>query len=235
MLNDVQLEMIKENNNNEDLLYLSILGQDYVFKMISPYEYRHVMMLADNQEDLEDMICQLCIVYPEDFSIDNALASVPKLVFKEILRCSGISDMNYIMDKMLEKKSENNYFFIQCQNIVKAAFPEYSYDDIKQWTWNKLIEYAVRAEAVINMRNSGNLELQDTRENIENTEEKNSATEDYKNVGHILRMQGIDPILQYGKSLVTKNDIMDYPLLGGLYWNEDGVLNEIRKQINKHK
>lgn len=234
MLSYVELYVIKELNNNEDIIYLNILDRDFVFRAIGNSEYDNILRLVDNEKDLEDAICQSTILYPDSKDIafgKYELAGVSGIASKEILKASGITDIERIKSRFKKRQEEMKNFYNQCVNLVKAAFPELAFEEIESFSWGKLVDYTVRAESIMAIRGSEYriqfIEPEEGEEIVEEKEEiKIPSTYEYVS-------NGIDPMLYHAGELLNNlsKNILEKPFIGGLYWRSEGVIDGISKQL----
>jgi C1A family cysteine protease len=61
------LLVYKENNEGHKVLYINILNREFVFRTLGKKEYKNILNVTSNEFDLEDMVCQVGLLYPEDF------------------------------------------------------------------------------------------------------------------------------------------------------------------------
>ena len=239
MLTNLELAVIKEYAKGEDIIYLNIQNREFVFRTLGVGEYLNIKKCVSTEKDFEDAVCQATLLYPEDQNIVFGLyplAGVSSIACDEIIKHSGLDGMDNIRERIIQRKEEMNIFHNQCMNLVKAAFPELSYEEIEQYSWCKLVDIAVRAESVMAIRgstyrladmsevNNEDIETTESQEEVEEIKEK--TTRDYLE-------EGIEPMLYYSEELLSENgkEILDNPFIGGMRWNEEVVINEISKQF----
>ena len=127
---------------------------------------------------------------------------------------------------------EYNNLEIQCMDLIKAFIPEYTYEEMEEWTWEKLMYMTVRAEKVAALKGF-DWHIQDQSEEYIN--EMNKISSDNKDFIEELQKNGIDPMYYFAEELqlTFKHKILDFPLIGGTHWNDEVILNVIREQIRK--
>lgn len=231
MLSMIQLMIIKESLDGHDIIYLNMCGNEYVFRTLGVKEYGDILKCVSIDKDIEDAICQNTVVYPENYDFSECpYAGVVPIAADAIKNASGINNMDMIMDRMNEQKEEMNTFYNQCINLIKATFREYSYDEISEWPWVKLIDYAVRAEAILNIQGIP-VRLVDSRF----AEEEEEVEEPTRNeIAKELREYGVDPMKYFINDYINiDTNIVDYPLIGGLHWDREEVMGAIREQMVK--
>ena len=244
MLSDIELRVIKEKNNEEKLIYINFKELDFVFKVISISEYTNITSVLANEKDIEDAVCQCCLIYPDTDEYNISLcpyAGVIETAYNIIIEESGINNPNKIMDMFDVYRKQMESFDMQCKNMIKAAFyNEFSYEEMDSWSWYKLLNYAIRAETILSYRRSEELKLVDTRKdedgNIIPIENVEPTEEEYKEYLKELRENGIDPMLYFhNDENKNGNPIVDVPFLGGVHWQRSDVIDAIREQMERSK
>lgn len=231
MLDIYELMMMKETNDGHKLLYITICNKEFVFRTLSKSEYKKILSVAEEEHQLEDMICQVGLVYPEEYDFSIApLAGVSKTVSPMILELSGFTDVNVVIQSFDEYRHKmNTSFEQQCQALVKSAFPEVTFEEMDDWTWDKLLSVGAKAEYILNLKGY-DIELASRAED-ENIEQAPAKTD--KETGAELRANGIDPMIYFGNEFTKKGNYVDFPLIGGVHWQNPEVLNEIRRQMER--
>lgn len=227
MLGIEELLLIKESNNEGKIIYFSFYNHDFVFRLISPKEYAKIKMLTITEEEFEDAVCQITLLYPNpeeyDFSI-CPLGGVTKTMSKYIVEKSMIFDDVQAIAYYEVQKRNLNVFAEQCSLYVKAAFPEYPLDEIYNWDYEKLLSMTAKAEVVLKLKGS-NMVLTYNEEEIGKEKPKPTAEE--------LRKNGIDPMFYYANEFPAPNNHIDYPVILGTNWNRGDLIDKYKKQIRK--
>ena len=143
----------------------------------------------------------------------------------------GLENIQDVLDEYKQYKEYTN-LEIQCMDLIKAFMPEYSYEEMEEWTWGKLMYMTVRAERIATLKGF-DWHIEDQSEAY--MQEVNKITMDNKDFIKSLQENGIDPMYYFSEELkdTFKRDILDFPLIGGIHWNDEVVLSVIREQIRK--
>lgn len=231
MLKD-EAALIKQKYYGHKIIYARFSYDEFLFRTLTREEYRYVKGQAVDDYDLHDLICTLACVYPEGYDFAFAhLAGLPDVIGREIERLSGFTDVHEILDSYYEIKKLNS-LEEQCMNIIKAFIPEYTYEQMQQWTWHHLMEITARAEKVAKLRGF-DWELNDKTDEMEKEYDKmNSDNEQFI---MDLYEHGVDPMIHFRDELDLKKDIIEIPLIVGSGFNNEEVLNATREQIKKKK
>lgn len=107
---------------------------------------------AVNNCDKEEIICEQCVLYPENYDFANCdEAGLPTKLAKSILEKSMLKSsdqltgaIHYYRDKLRDELDEQ----ITC--IIHEAFPEYTIKEIGNWDVVKTADYYTRAEYILN-------------------------------------------------------------------------------------
>lgn len=233
MLTYTDLKLLKESVDGEKIFYINICNKEFVFKALSYKTIDDIKEIFPYEADFEDGICQVALVYPKKYDFSQCgCAGIPKIAAKFIKKISYYDNVSTVMDDIANERQKMNAFDEQCINLIKAAFPEYKITDIKDWSWNKIIEYVVRAEQIMRFKGI-NIEIKKNEDEHIETEDDKSKEISKQTVGNILWNNGIDPILYFSDKYINKDrDIMEYPFIGGLYWDRDDIIDAINSQIN---
>lgn len=234
MLNIYDITFLKEQYSEYKLLYFEFKGNEFVFRNLKKDEFIKSQNIALDNLEYEDLICQLALVYPSDYIFsESRCAGISTQAHEHILKISGYSSDYAAFDLLDHYRNEiNNNFEYQCESIIKCAFPEYSIEDIKAFTFDKLIEITARAEFILNLKGY-NIKIVNKEEEIKELAEKENLSEFSKTL--MLYMQGVDPMYLYSDQLEFKKDVITYPLIGSYYWNMEELSSGIRKQIKESK
>lgn len=119
----------------------------FIYRALGRQEYREI--LDDDRFDQyrkEELICDQCLLYPEDYDWDNCPAGVPTALKKNILEKSYLDDLerrhslhNFYRSEMYDLDNQ-----ITC--IINEAFPQFDIESIEQWDVEKTTKYLSRAE-----------------------------------------------------------------------------------------
>lgn len=229
-----ELLYYKELYKGHKIIYVLFNNKEFIFKSLSRQDYQDIVLVSDNEQDLEDAVCQCALIYPEDFIFPKSpLAGLSEVCAKRIIEESDFLDIKRVLNKYNLAKEKVMQFDEQCMAVVKSSFPEYTYDEIMNWTWEKLIQMTARSEKILQIKGV-NIQLVNQLEDIEN--DKNDDTEgnfDKTEFVKKLRENGVDPMKYFKDEIFIDKPYIEYPIIGGNRWKDEGVLNAIRKQMEK--
>ena len=226
------LNYYKDLYSGYKIIYVRFLDTDFIFRTLTRKEYKYILKSCSSKMDIEDAICNTCCIYPEDYDFDTCgFAGLNEYVANIIQDISGFNDIQTILNEYKQIKEYNN-LEIQCMDLIKAFIPEYTYEEMEEWTWEKLMYMTVRAEKVATLKGF-DWHIQDKSEEYIN--EMNKISSDNKDFIKELQKNGIDPMYYFAEELqlTFKHKILDFPLIGGTHWNDEVILNVIREQIRK--
>lgn len=232
-MNHYELLYIKEMYPYHQIMYVNFRGHEFVFRSLGRHEYQTLLKLGEDELTFEDAVCQTALVYPEDYIFETSPhAGISRKICPMIMEASGLLSLDDIFDVYEQQKVKNETFDSECMNIIKAAMPEYTYEEMETWTWEKLMRHVVRAERVLYLRGIDNIVLQRNDQAV--SEEAESISIENPEVVYDLLERGIDPMFYFKDEVQPKKkDIIDQPFLGGRHWHDEGVLHAIRQQMGR--
>ncbi|MGX9755911.1 hypothetical protein ACWYRQ_06525 [Clostridioides difficile] len=144
---------IKEKTGYKKLIHIKFSTHEYIFKLINLNIYLKASIISDTYEEFNDFICQSALIYPEKFIFSKSpIAGLADEISKRIIYESHILDESSIIECFEESRSKLNTFLEQSKLFVKAAFPEISLKEIRDWDYEKLMEMTAKSEYILKLR-----------------------------------------------------------------------------------
>lgn len=228
------LNYYKDLYSGHKIIYVRFLDTDFIFRTLTRKEYKYILKSCADKMEIEDAICNTCCVYPEEYEFETCgFAGLNEYVADIIETLSGLKDVQDVLDTYRQLKEISN-LEIQCMDLIKAFIPEYTYEEMEEWTWEKLMFMTVRAEKIAELKGF-DWHLQDQTE--EYMSELSKVNSDNQEFIQELQNNGVDPMYYFSNELEHsfKREILDFPLIGGTHWNDEVILDVIRKQIKAKK
>lgn len=222
----------KDLYSGHKILYVRFLDNDFIFRSLTRKEYKYLLQSGLSQMDMEDSICNTACLYPEDYDFTVCgFAGLNEYVANIIKDISDFSDIRSILNEYHKYKEIDN-LETQCMDLIKAFIPEYTYEEMEEWTWEKLMQITVRAEKVAALRGFEWSLKDESEQYIEEIQNINSENKEFLKE---LETNGIDPMFYFEDEIkhTFKKEVLDFPLIGGSHWNDEVVLSVIREQIRK--
>lgn len=222
----------KDLYSGHKILYVRFLDNDFIFRSLTRKEYKYLLQSGLSQMDIEDSICNTACLYPEDYDFTVCgFAGLNEYVANIIKDISDFSDIRSILNEYYKYKEMDN-LEIQCMDLIKAFIPEYTYEEMEEWTWEKLMQVTVRAEKVAALRGFEWSLKDESEQYIEEMQNINSENKEFLKE---LETNGIDPMFYFEDEIkhTFKKEVLDFPLIGGSHWNDEVILSVIREQIRK--
>ena len=222
----------KDLYSGHKILYVRFLDNDFIFRSLTRKEYKYLLQSGLSQMDMEDSICNTACLYPEDYDFTTCgFAGLNEYVANIIKDISDFNDIRSILNKYHKYKEIDN-LETQCMDLIKAFIPEYTYEEMEEWTWEKLMQITVRAEKVAALRGFEWSLKDESEQYIEEMQNINSENKEFLKE---LETNGIDPMFYFEDEIkhTFKKEVLDFPLIGGSHWNDEVVLSVIREQIRK--
>lgn len=226
------LNYYKDLYSGHKIIYVRFLDTDFIFRTLTRKEYRYILKSCSSLMDVEDAVCNTTCLHPEEYDFATCgFAGLNEYVANILIEASGFKDIQDVLDEY-NKAKETVTLEIQCMDLIKAFIPEYTYEEMEDWTWEKLMFMTARAEKIAELKGF-DWHLQDQSEEYIN--EVNRINSDNKEFIKELQDDGIDPMYYFSEELESnfKREILDFPLIGGVHWDDEVVLDVIRKQIRE--
>ena len=152
MMSEDTIIYLKEKYYGHKIIYVRFSNEEFVFRTLNKKEYKYIKSISGTEQDLHDNICNISCVYPEEYDFGMTyLAGLPDFVAKIIEDESGFTNIDKIMNAYYEAKN-NVTLEEQCMDMIKAFIPEYTYEEMSDWTWQRLMEVTARAERVAKLK-----------------------------------------------------------------------------------
>ena len=132
-----------------------VCDYDFIFRALGRKEWREIL---DNDQfsdfAKEEIICETCTLYPENFDFSSCEAGVPTELMKLIVKYSYLDSgaarrtiLNHYRNEMFDLDNQ-----ITC--VIAEAFPNFSLEEIEEWDVESAMKYFSRAEWMLhNLRN----------------------------------------------------------------------------------
>lgn len=226
------LNYYKDLYSGHKIIYVRFSDTDFIFRTLTRKEFKYIVNSSTSDIEIEDKICNTTCLYPEEYDFETCgFAGLNAYVSDLIQDLSGVKNIQTVLQEYRQIKDNTN-LEIQCMDLIKAFIPEYTYEEMQEWTWQKLIYMTARAERVAELKGF-DWHIQDqTEEYMEEISKMNSDNKDFVKQ---LQESGVDPMYYFAEELkeTFTHDIIDFPMIGGIHWDNEVILNAIRQQIRK--
>ena len=229
MLDNKTITYLQEKYDGHKIIYVRCFNnEEFLFRTLNKKEYKYIKSQASDIYELNDLICIVSCVYPNDYDFEHCyIPGVIDKVAPLIEEESGFTEINNILKYYYQEK-ENTILEQQCMDMIKAFIPEYTYEEMQEWTWQKLMTVTARAEKIAKLKGFDYSLNDRTKEMEEEYEKMNSNNKEF--VDNLYK-NGIDPMVHYKDELKFTKDIIDYPFIIGSNFNNEEVLNAVKEQI----
>lgn len=149
-----EIREIRKDHEKEKLFMMTVkIGhdlQDFVFRTAPRHMVFELVqeMKQDEESELQEIICEYAVLYPEDYDFENGVAGASTLIATQIIHLSGmISGQG---DQLLHDfRYEMGLMSYQIDCVIHEAFPEYPLEEIARWDMEKAMYYYSRAEWIL--------------------------------------------------------------------------------------
>lgn len=233
MINEHTIQYYKEQYNGHKIIYVRFLNNDFLFRTLTVKEYEMLSKMYSNEFKLETAICNLSCLYPESYEFSECEFGVfPSVISGYIKKASAFDEPEDIFIEYDNSKSNYN-LYQQCMDLIKAFIKDYTYEEMEEWTWQKLMEMTVRAENIAKLQGfdyhlerAENMEEISRKPSIKNEDDVNKLLENR-----------INPLIffkdEIQKELDKNKEIISEPFIIGPRWNNKEILDGFRNKKNK--
>jgi hypothetical protein len=229
----MEYQIMKYKREFGSVYQVTINDQDFIFRPLRRIEYHE---LIDNNKggdsELEEKLCQIAVIEPFNYSFSHSgRAGVAKTLSGHILLASGVADSRQLDIMLEDHRLQMRSFEDQAETFISQAFHNISFDEMKQWTMDKLIQHVARAEWAL--QNVWQMPITFKSEEPPQTTEA-LPEQSMKEIGDLMREDGLDPMIELDHLIRVKPPYVDFPMIGGtnLLSNEE-ALDNVRQQIQK--
>lgn len=152
-------------------------NQLFIYRPLGRSEFK--MLIENDQLDdfqKEEILCQACVLWPEQFDFENCEAGIPTVLTKAILKNSFLDSIESRKAILLHFRQEMFDLDNQITCIINEAFPQFDIEEIEVWDIAKTAKYLSRAEwKLTNLRG---MQMQfDPTDMMQGSQEENTQTE----------------------------------------------------------
>lgn len=140
-----KIEEFKEKYHT--VYWTHIHGQIYVYIPLGRRDHKEIVQdEALDDVSKEDEVVRRCLLYPEDFDIDNSTAGIVSKLLSTIIDNSHLKSIEIRTQVMDYYRSEMFDLQEQITCIINEAFPQYDIEEIENWGIDRTAKYLSRAE-----------------------------------------------------------------------------------------
>ncbi|MED1125336.1 hypothetical protein [Bacillus atrophaeus] len=124
-----------------------IENQIFFYRSLGRSEYKKI--LSDDRFDnmaKEELICQVCTLFPEEYDFEECDAGVPTVLAQAILKNSFLDTIDSRRNVLDFYRQEMFDLDNQITCIINEAFPQFDIEEIESWGIEKTTKYLSRAE-----------------------------------------------------------------------------------------
>ena len=138
--------------DHENIFLSEIMNYRFIFRPLTKYEFEEIMYINDfTEEEINEQICNLCVLYPEDFNFSNPpYAGIPETLKNNIVKKSGFLNDKFVKAYVEQYMSMNEKDKTrQIENVIMFAFPDLRLSEINDWDMYKILDHYTRAKWII--------------------------------------------------------------------------------------
>lgn len=236
-MTDGDLEQLIINLKKEyySIFATSVGHSFFIWKPLTRTEYDIIIRSSAGDNSLkEEMVCQFAVLHPKiNFSLYKA--GIPGVLAPQIIEESGFGSVYKTYSHLANSRNAVlSSFTSQAEIVIASAFPQYSFENMKTWNIEQLLDMVARAEWKLNVIDHKEFifDMVPESDGSEDGEEK-TFKEEMKELEQQIIAEGGDPILQLGHiyNLKNKKDYIEYPFIMGNSWDNEVIINAVQRQL----
>lgn len=146
------MSLINDLQDEYGTIYWNTLDdQVFIYRPLGRLEYKQLLNSEVSDIEKEDVICQACLLYPENFDFNDCLAGIPTELSRLILKNSFLDSLESKQLIVNYHRAEMQQFDNQITCIISEAFPNLDIEEIESWDMAKTAKYLSRAEWKLNI------------------------------------------------------------------------------------
>lgn len=132
-------------------VFIANVGEQvFIYRSLGRSEYKEIIQNeALDDFTREDVICDVCTLFPENYDFSKCAAGIPGKLTKEILRNSLLDKLSARRDVLLYYRQEMYSMDEQISCLIHEAFPRFDIEEIESWDVEKTTKYLSRAEWIL--------------------------------------------------------------------------------------
>ena len=143
-LTELFINLSEEHRN----VFITTIGQQlFIYRSLGRKEYSDILENPDLTDfSREEVICDVCTLYPRNFNFKKCSAGTPTILRKKILKDSLLDSLEARRNILIYYRSEMYTLENQITCIINEAFPNLDIEEIEAWDIEKTMKYLTRAE-----------------------------------------------------------------------------------------
>ena len=221
-------------------VYSTFIGREaYIWRPLTRFERESAFISSAGDRLLyEDLICNYAVLYPKDIDFSNYhLAGVPSVLAPQIIQETGFDSTDKFSSEIkLRKDNMLNNYVAQLETIIITAFPQYRFDEMRDWNIEQICDMASRAEfAIQKIHGQTGFGIADLNEQAEDEDAEHELTDDelLRQKEQELAEAGLDPIMILGPYYEERKQrpYLEVPFIMGNQFGDEVLLDVIREQL----
>lgn len=150
MQDDFQKAYQTLSQQHSEIQVTTIKDRKFIWRPLTRAEYRHIRSLNLDVGEEEELICALCVLWPDNYPWSNPeKAGYPTAVCNDILIYSGFLGWEDTKALLASYEAELKDFDNMMDVAISAAFPSIRPEEPQTWTMRRALWMFSRAKWVI--------------------------------------------------------------------------------------
>lgn len=124
--------------------------QVFFYRALGRKEYKQLVDEKRlNDIEKENVICEVCTIWPENYDFYECEAGLPAVLAEAIIKNSFLDTVESRINLLTYYRSEMYELDNQITCLIHEAFPQFDIEEIEEWDVEKTTKYLSRAEWIL--------------------------------------------------------------------------------------
>lgn len=147
---DLSALLIELNEQYRNVFMANIDGNLFIYRSLGRSEYKEIMQNTEIDDfTKEDVICDVCTLFPQNFDFANCAAGIPGQLTEQIIKNSLLDSMATRKNILIYYRQEMYSLDEQISCLIHEAFPRFDIEEIEAWDVERTTKYLSRAEWIL--------------------------------------------------------------------------------------
>lgn len=148
-INELSYELGLQHPEVSEVFTIKIDDDVFIYKPLCRKLYKTLMQADISPLEKEELLCQECVLWPENYNFDECDAGLPTKLAEAILKNSYVDSLEMRQNIINLYRQDMYDVDNQVTCLIHEAFPEFSIDEIETWDMRKTAEYCSKAEWIL--------------------------------------------------------------------------------------
>jgi len=148
-------DLLRWKNKYKNIYCVKVRDNFYIFRLLTRGEYLNIFNLQQHSSySIDDMVLEECLLHPlyKKEWMDNRLAGEIDFLSKSVVKVSGFSRENELLNDVEQERSKIERLDNQILVLICKAFPHLNLEDVDNMDYPTLLRYLTIAETILDVK-----------------------------------------------------------------------------------